>query len=225
MKIVCILTLMLFFSLFASAQNEEDAIRFSRIFPFGTARSAAMGGAFGALGGDLSTLSTNPGGIGVFRKSEANFTSMLDFAHAKTGKFDYEKNMYLLGDLGFVLSFSPMSDKWKNVNIGFNYTNLNNFNKNIYQGNFISKGSSLIDVWKAEADGKPTSDLNPFTTRLAYDAYLLNLPEGSKDNIYDIPINNTHSVEELKYTKEGIRLNTLFLPERITMINFILVPH
>lgn len=202
MKIVCILTLMLFFSLFASAQNEEDAIRFSRIFPFGTARSAAMGSAFGALGGDLSTLSTNPGGIGVFRKSEASFTSMLDFAHAKTGKFDYEKNMYLLGDLGFVLSFTPMSDKWKNVNIGFNYTNLNNFNKNIYQGNFISKGSSLIDVWKAEADGKPTSDLNPFTTRLAYDAYLLNLPEGSTDNIYDIPINNTHSVEELKYTKE-----------------------
>ena len=86
---------MLFFSLFASAQNEEDAIRFSRISPFGTARSAAMGGAFGALGGDLSTLSTNPGGIGVFRKSEASFTSMLDFAHAKTGKFDYEKNMYL----------------------------------------------------------------------------------------------------------------------------------
>ena len=65
MKIAYILTLMLFFSLFASAQNEEDAIRFSRISPFGTARSAAMGGAFGALGGDLSTLSTNPGGIGV----------------------------------------------------------------------------------------------------------------------------------------------------------------
>ena len=61
MKIAYILTLMLFFSLFASAQNEEDAIRFSRISPFGTARSAAMGGAFGALGGDLSTLSTNPG--------------------------------------------------------------------------------------------------------------------------------------------------------------------
>lgn len=45
MKIAYILTLMLFFSLFASAQNEEDAIRFSRISPFGTARSAAMGGA------------------------------------------------------------------------------------------------------------------------------------------------------------------------------------
>ena len=192
---------MLFFTLFASAQNEEDALKFSRIFPYGTARSAAMGGAFGALGGDLSTLSTNPGGIGVFRKSEVSFTSMLDFAHAKTNGFDYEKNMYLLGDLGFVLSFSPRSDKWKNINFGFNYTNLNNFNRNIYQGNFISKGSSLLDVWKNEADGTIREGLNPFTTSLAYDAYLLNLSKGSSDQ-YDIPIDSTNSMEELKYTRE-----------------------
>ena len=201
MKTLYILSIMLFFTLFASAQNEEDALKFSRIFPYGTARSAAMGGAFGALGGDLSTLSTNPGGIGVFRKSEVSFTSMLDFAHAKTNGFDYEKNMYLLGDLGFVLSFSPRSDKWKNINFGFNYTNLNNFNRNIYQGNFISKGSSLLDVWKNEADGTIREGLNPFTTSLAYDAYLLNLSKGSSDQ-YDIPIDSTNSMEELKYTRE-----------------------
>ena len=113
-----------------------------------------MGGAFGALGGDLTTLSTNPGGIGVFRKSEISFTSMLDFAHAKTKGIDNEKNMYLLGGLGFVLSFQPMSNKWKNINIGFNYTNLNNFNQNIFQGYYETNGdSSLSNIWKEEADG------------------------------------------------------------------------
>ena len=111
MKILYILPTLLLFSLFASAQNEEDALRFSRLTPFGSARVTAMGGAFGALGGDLTTLSTNPGGIGVFRKSEISFTSMLDFAHAKTKGIDNEKNMYLLGGLGFVLSFQPMSNK------------------------------------------------------------------------------------------------------------------
>ena len=30
----------------------------------------SMGGAFTALGGDISTLSQNPAGIGVFRSSE-----------------------------------------------------------------------------------------------------------------------------------------------------------
>lgn len=55
---------------------------------------------------------------------------------------------------------------------------------------------------ESEADGTPRNSLNPFTTSLAYDAYLLNLPEDNTDNVYDIPIDNTHSVEELKYTKE-----------------------
>ena len=83
MKILYILPTLLLFFFFVSAQNEEDALRFSRQTPFGSARVTAMGGAFGALGGDLTTLSTNPGGIGVFRKSEISFTSMLDFAHVK----------------------------------------------------------------------------------------------------------------------------------------------
>ncbi len=37
-----------------------------------------MGGAFGALGGDLSTLSQNPAGIGVYRSNELGFTLDLD---------------------------------------------------------------------------------------------------------------------------------------------------
>ena len=92
MKILYILPTLLLYSLFVSDQIEEDGIRFCRQTPFGSARVTAMGGAFGALGGDLTTLSTNPGGIGVFRKSEISFTSMLDFAHAKTKGIDNEKN-------------------------------------------------------------------------------------------------------------------------------------
>lgn len=53
------------------AQTEADALRYSRIFPFGSARVTAMGGAFGALGGDLSVATMNPGGIGVFRNRKS----------------------------------------------------------------------------------------------------------------------------------------------------------
>ena len=35
----------------------------------GTARYVAMGGAMDALGADISTISTNPAGIGLFRHS------------------------------------------------------------------------------------------------------------------------------------------------------------
>ncbi|MBL0343571.1 MAG: hypothetical protein IPP71_23575 [Bacteroidetes bacterium] len=47
------------------AQNEIDALRYSQSMFGSTARSLSMGGAFGALGADFSTLSTNPAGIGV----------------------------------------------------------------------------------------------------------------------------------------------------------------
>ena len=38
----------------------------------GTARYVGMGGAMEALGADISTISTNPAGIGLFRKSNIN---------------------------------------------------------------------------------------------------------------------------------------------------------
>lgn len=38
------------------AQNVDDALRYSQIFYTGTARFMSMGGAFTALGGDMSTF-------------------------------------------------------------------------------------------------------------------------------------------------------------------------
>lgn len=62
----------------AFAQSAIDAYRFSQPDLRGTARFMGMGGAFGALGGDLSTLSQNPAGIGVYRSNELGFTLDLD---------------------------------------------------------------------------------------------------------------------------------------------------
>ncbi|MDE5773632.1 MAG: hypothetical protein K2H86_04155, partial [Muribaculaceae bacterium] len=62
----------------ALAQSAVDAYRIAQPDMKGTARFMSMGGAFGALGGDLSTLSQNPAGIGVYRNSEVGFTLDLD---------------------------------------------------------------------------------------------------------------------------------------------------
>ena len=40
----------------------------------GTARYVGMGGAMDALGADISTIGTNPAGIGLFRHSTANIS-------------------------------------------------------------------------------------------------------------------------------------------------------
>ena len=69
---VCLLTTHAF------AQNEEDALRISTIAPGGTARSAGLANAFGALGGDGSAIALNPAGFGVYRTSELSFTPSLE---------------------------------------------------------------------------------------------------------------------------------------------------
>ena len=57
-----------------SAQNEIDALRYSTNNILGSARYSAMGGAFGSLGGEFSSLSTNPAGLGMYEFSEFTFT-------------------------------------------------------------------------------------------------------------------------------------------------------
>ena len=58
-----------------SAQNINDVVRYGTENLQGTARFQAMGGAFGALGGDLSSLNVNPAGSAVFNYSEFTITA------------------------------------------------------------------------------------------------------------------------------------------------------
>ena len=53
----------------------------------GTARYIGMGGAMGALGGDITTMSTNPAGIGIYRSNDV----MVSFCFANNGmKTEYQ---------------------------------------------------------------------------------------------------------------------------------------
>ena len=51
----------------ANAQTDIDALRYSQTSIAGTARFTSMAGAFGALGGDFSSLATNPAGVAIYR--------------------------------------------------------------------------------------------------------------------------------------------------------------
>src|SRR5215210_7998194 len=65
----------------AFAQDERDALRFSFLQPQGTARSIGFGSALGSVGGDFSSLSVNPAGIGIYKRSEITFTPSLTFGN------------------------------------------------------------------------------------------------------------------------------------------------
>ena len=58
----------------AAANAQETYLNANLLKPelTGTARYVGMGGAMEALGADISTISSNPAGIGMFRHSTAN---------------------------------------------------------------------------------------------------------------------------------------------------------
>lgn len=92
----------------AFAQTDADAFRYTGTSITGTARYTAMSGAFGALGGDFSVLSTNPAGIGIYRSSEVSFTPSIFSANTKSN-FDgntssANKTNFNFGNAGLILT-------------------------------------------------------------------------------------------------------------------------
>lgn len=106
LRIKILAIMVLGFSLTTSAQNADDALRYSQQFYGGSARFSAMGGAFTALGGDLSSFGLNPAGVGVFRRSEFSFSFRLDNTRTSsiyTSTFDDNRYDYPISHAGFVM--------------------------------------------------------------------------------------------------------------------------
>ena len=84
-------SLMLLMPFFMNGQDLMDALRFSQIQVQGTARAGAMGNAFGALGGDFTSASINPAGLGLYRSGE--FTITPRSSHTNTESSYWGTNM------------------------------------------------------------------------------------------------------------------------------------
>ena len=82
MKKLNILSILLIMGVNSFSQTVNDMVRYAITTNTGSARTSAMGGAFGALGGDMSAFHANPAGIGVFRKSEVSITPYLNIGKA-----------------------------------------------------------------------------------------------------------------------------------------------
>lgn len=125
-KIILICTL--FFSMGnIYSQSVYDAVNLASEDLNGTARFVGMGGAMGALGGDISTAGSNPAGIGIYRSHDlmttfgfSNYTTKSNYL-GQSMKTD--NNRMSFDNIGFVYS-SKMSDNsaLRFVNFGFNYT-------------------------------------------------------------------------------------------------------
>lgn len=154
----------------AFSQDMIEAYRFGQTDLQGTARYMSMGGAFGALGGDISAMSKNPAGLAVYRSSEVVTTLSLTSTQAKTEwlgvDMDKSKTKFSFDNIAYVGYFPTGRDVgvigW---NAGFSYNRLKNFQRHYYMGSGGGLNNSLTDYAAARAYRNDKRDL------LATDSY------------------------------------------------------
>ncbi len=149
-KKLIIMALAVLASAGAGAQTVYDAMNIAQKDLNGTARFVGMGGAMSALGGDISTISTNPAGIGIYRSNDA----MVTMGYSITGTeskfggntFEANKNRWSFDNAGFVISTKIGNmTSLRYVNFGFNYHKSKSFYKNMTMGGLLGKvGSDYV---------------------------------------------------------------------------------
>lgn len=119
---------------FMYGQNHTEVFTPSQNFYYGSARSQAMAGSFGSLGGDYISTSINPAGIGVYQSNEFAFTSnlKLDLANSSyLGSDDLGfKGNLAIDNISYVGSFNSSSEKGLvGINFAIGYNKLNDYHR------------------------------------------------------------------------------------------------
>lgn len=168
------------------AQDFNDAIRFAQDNLHGTARFRAMGGAFGALGGDLSSINVNPAGSAVFANNQMavtfNNTGIRNQATYFGETNSTHRNIFDLNQAGAVFVFNNIynpQSQWKKLTFAINYDNIDNFRNNIFFSG-INPSQSLANYFLGFAQGTPLDLLETMPGESLTDlyAFLAGVPGG-----------------------------------------------
>ncbi|MCR5131081.1 MAG: hemin receptor [Prevotella sp.] len=125
MKKYFVIAAMAFATLPMLAQETYENAKIAAEDLNGTARYVGMGGAMEALGADISTIGTNPAGIGLFRKSAATVSFGLVSQQDAVEFSDGNKTNMSFDQIGFV--YAARNGRNSFLNFGFNYHKSRNF--------------------------------------------------------------------------------------------------
>ncbi len=168
---------LMFFATFLLAQNSTDALRYSMLDFGGTARSIGAGSALGALGADFSVMSTNPAGLGWYRRSEFIFSPGVASSTTQSrllndinnGFSEDSRAVFNLAGLGTVIASRPRSNDWTTFNFGLGFNRVADFNQRFFfRGD--SRGS-IVNRWQEIANSE--AGLSDFESNIAYNAQAL----------------------------------------------------
>lgn len=204
--------------LLINAQDAFDVLQMSQTELRGTSRFQSMAGAFGALGGDLSTLTQNPAGIGVYRNSDLGITFSLDFNGTTAGIDKTSATKFNVNNVGYVGAIRLDSEAVPNLNFGFSYNRLQSFNRHYVGGvgNIPYSMSNYIADEFVNMQGYGIGDLHETNH---FNPYFDGYAPWAAVTTYDMPttnggrvgiINAIPIVDEYGNVKSGYLLQGLF---------------
>lgn len=146
MKKVLILSALIAGALFSNAQSVADGLLYTGQDLKGTARFRGLSGAFGALGGDLSSIGSNPASSVVFANNYAGLSLAITGNENDTNYFDNTTNTSIndvnLNQAGGVLVFESADNrKISKFALSLNYDLNRNFDNSIN-----ARGTSPVSV-------------------------------------------------------------------------------
>lgn len=166
----------------SSAQVTPTALGllFSQTNYGGTARVRSLGEANTALGGDLSSITSNPAGLGFYNRSEVSLTPLAGFNSTSATYLDVTTNtsssVFGLANIGVALNSKRPDNipgSWKGGTFGFSYNRLNDFsNKVVYNGTNID--NDYLDFVLDFANSNEAQPGDYYLVDLPYATYLIN---------------------------------------------------
>ena len=180
---------LLFVGIFSSsviAQDISDVGIYSVQKFNGSARVAALGNAFGAVGADIGGININPANIALFRSDYYSITPGIQIINSNS---DYLGNNtsstklnFFIGNMGIVKSRKTATDNTNSVlksyNYGFTINKVNNFQNKI-TGSGFNADNSLIQHFVQEANSNypfnTTENIKANFPFSSYNAFLAGL--------------------------------------------------
>lgn len=163
------------------SQSPDDVVRNAWFIPNGTARSMSIGGAMGALGGDITAAYTNPAGLGFYKTREFVISPAFLLNNNKsdfrgTSISSIKKSGFQLGTSGAVFggkidranhstAFSISVNQLASYNNKIHYAGLNDYS---------SYSEQYLEQLAADnADVNAAANNYPFGSSLAFFTYLV----------------------------------------------------
>jgi hypothetical protein len=202
------------------AQNEQDALNLSREEVTGSARTVAMGGAFTALGGDISAIHWNPAAAGVFRTNEFSISSAF---HTHVSSTEYygsstldSKSNFNFATLGIVGTKDiRQRGKWRSQSFAFGMNRAMSFHRSFsanadrVQNSIIDDYINILDANDITPDDFAEGPIPyPFDIFLAWENFLIDtLPQvdGYYNATGELPV-----AQDYQFEQSGAKRNTFF---------------